>query len=137
MVAKRKIDWQEQLLVQTLIFENQPFEWGKADCCLFAADAVIAMTGVDHAKDFRGKYTTEIGAKRLLSKKGGLETFLDTRLKVIPVDYVQRGDVVLIRTDTGPTLGIYWSGRSAWMQGLDGVKLFMEIKARIIKAWRV
>lgn len=137
MAAKRRIDWQDQLLVQALVYENRPFEWGKADCCLFAADAVLAMTGVDHAADFRGRYTTEIGAKRLLLKKGSLETFLDSELMAIPVDYVQRGDVVLIQTDTGPTLGIYWSGRSAWMQGMTGVALFMEIKNRIIKAWRV
>lgn len=30
-----------------------PFAWGSNDCRLFAADAVQAMTGVDHAAELR------------------------------------------------------------------------------------
>ncbi len=38
---------------------SMPFAWGTHDCALFAADGIEAMTGVDIAAAFRGKYTDE------------------------------------------------------------------------------
>jgi len=45
---------------------NTPFVWGKHDCCLFACDAVLAMTGEDLAGDFRGKYDSALSAVRTM-----------------------------------------------------------------------
>ncbi|UGO51432.1 hypothetical protein QJV44_gp18 [Serratia phage vB_SmaS_Tlacuache] len=135
----KNLDWQEKLLEQVVLREKVKFEWGKHDCCLFAADVVQAMTGVDYASEFRGKYSTEIGAKRLLAKAGedGLTGVLDGKFAQVDLSYVQRGDLVLVQTDAGPALGIYWAGQSVWLQGLEGVQLFINIKDRILKAWRV
>lgn len=49
-----------------------PFAWGTHDCCLWAADAVWAQTGTDHAAEFRGTYETAAGALRALEDAGGL-----------------------------------------------------------------
>lgn len=51
--------------------KGQPFAWGKNDCCLFAADAVQAITGVDIAADFRGKYSNHVDALTLVWKLTG------------------------------------------------------------------
>jgi len=52
---------------------RQPFVWGMHDCVLFAADAVAALTGRDHAAEFRGTYHTEEQAKAGLDGMGGLQ----------------------------------------------------------------
>lgn len=51
---------------------REPFAWGAHDCCLFAADAVLALTGQDHAAGLRGTYTDAMGAVRVLQQLGGL-----------------------------------------------------------------
>jgi hypothetical protein len=49
---------------------GQVFEWGKHDCALLAADAVLAMTGEDLAADYRGKYASRDEARALLAAHG-------------------------------------------------------------------
>jgi hypothetical protein len=60
-------DWPERLekfLAQSK--DKASLEWGSFDCCLFSCDAVLAITGVDLAADFRGEYSSEMGAAKLL-----------------------------------------------------------------------
>lgn len=134
---KRHIDWQVRLLALTESREEVPFEWGKYDCCLFAADVVKEMTGEDYAEPFRGKYTTEEGARALLDEKGGLVEYIDSVLPRKDVNFAQRGDVVLVTTDLGDTLGIFWSMGQVWLHAPEGVKLFPRMKNKITKAWGV
>ena len=61
-------------------YRNAPFEWGECDCCLFAADVVRDLTGVDYAAEFRGRYSTKIGAARLIKPHGDLEGFVSSVL---------------------------------------------------------
>lgn len=56
---------------------DAPFAWGKNDCCLFPADAILAFTGVDIARDFRGKYRSAAGAMRAITKVAGGRTVGD------------------------------------------------------------
>jgi hypothetical protein len=51
---------------------QKPFAWGSNDCCIFAADAVLAMTGVNHATGLRGSYDGALQAARVVSELGGL-----------------------------------------------------------------
>lgn len=117
---------------------DQPFEWGKLDCALFAADAVELMTGEDLASEFRGKYDSEEGAQKALSAAngGGLVGVLNAKLEPVNKEFCQRGDVVLFKTETGPTTGIYWHG-GAFSTSPTGVKYFDAIHNIILKAWRV
>lgn len=49
-----------------------PFAWGTHDCCLFAADGVMAMTGADPCpRGLRG-YATRRGADFRLARYGGV-----------------------------------------------------------------
>lgn len=99
--------------------KTEPFAWGKNDCCLFAADAVLSMTGVDIAGDFRGKYTDEASCMKLLASLGYssvedmIRTELTTKWQMMAVQptFAHRGDILLCRQPGGPALCIV---------GLDG-----------------
>jgi hypothetical protein len=84
---------------------NTPFRWGSQDCCLFAADALLAITGTDIADDFRGKYTDERSAFSLIRTITGGSGTADAVVyaaakhglveRAHPL-LAQRGDLVLI-----------------------------------------
>ncbi|MCU1251539.1 MAG: hypothetical protein JWQ49_4568 [Edaphobacter sp.] len=56
---------------------DMPFVWGSNDCALFAADAILANTGTDIAEDFRGKYTTQLGALKTIREVTGGTSIAD------------------------------------------------------------
>jgi len=63
----RRTDWQSRL-GDYLAGSDGRFKWGNCDCCLAVCDAVMAMTGVDPAEWFRGRYQTEKGAYKMLGE---------------------------------------------------------------------
>lgn len=130
--------WQSALMEFVESRAATPFKWGEQDCALFAADAVLAMTGADFAAEFRGKYKTQTGAARALAKvaKGGLEACLDAKLEPVDTPFVQRGDVVLFAGDMGPTLGIYFNG-GVFSAGPEGSVFLDETYDKILRVWRV
>lgn len=111
-----------------------PFNWGEQDCCLFAADAVRAMTGVDHAKDWRGTYRTEEQAGPVLEQLGGLEACGALAGPEVPPLTACAGDVGLVsdgyRELLGVCVGAHWMVPAKY--GLAALPLS---SAR--KAWRV
>lgn len=131
-------DWPMRLKEVIHASETKPFAWGEFDCCLFAADCVLATIGVDVAADWRGTYDSRESAAALLASLGGAATLADSVLPGRRLPYpmmAQRGDVVLIETPDGQALGIC-AGRfhllPAPIRGLIQLKL-----ARAITAWRV
>lgn len=52
----RREDWPEALSQYVDSIRMKPFVWGSHDCFLMPADAILAMTGVDIAAQFRGTY---------------------------------------------------------------------------------
>ena len=96
---QRKPDWESALGAVLDDYAERPFEWGRADCCLFIADAVQAMTDVDPAAAYRGRYSNETGA-RLALKRHGKTTLVATfdaafGASVEPAR-AHRGDIVQI-----------------------------------------
>ena len=83
----------DQLLCSRL---QTNFAWGIFDCCLFAADVVQAVTGVDPAAPYRG-YRGARQGMRLLQSAGGVGSFA-TRALGFPVrmDLARVGDVVML-----------------------------------------
>lgn len=114
-------------------YKKRPFVWGEADCCLFVADALIALTGTDYAAPFRGKYTTATGAMKALAPYGGLSGYLDSVFQRVPVNMAQRGDIIMAG-DGVYSAGIV-AGRDIWFMDNDGVKPFDRKQGKL--AWRV
>lgn len=130
----KRPNWEMQFAEFCRQRETMPFAWGSNDCVLFAADCVLAMTGVDHAAQFRG-YTTAVHAARLIKKLGGLEAIV-TRALGLPqaLHEVTAGDVVLVQFESCIALGIY-SGNACLGPGKDGI---MAVgRTQILLAWKV
>jgi len=110
-----------------------PFEWGKNDCCLFAANGVLVMTGEDYAKPYRG-YKTAKGALSRLKDIGvdGVATKALGEPK--PPTLAKRGDVVSFESGDGLALGLCIGAKIAAV-GQDG--LIMLPMNQAIQAWSV
>lgn len=134
----KKLNWTIDFIELTSEKKFSPFKWGELDCVLFAADSVLLMTGVDPAKDSRGKYKTEVGAKKHLSSKyGDLFKAWDSKLERLQnINFVQNGDVVLFEGPMGTTSGIYWNG-GVFAPTLEGVRFIDEAHNKLLAAWRV
>ena len=102
----RLANWPQILAQEIEAARTRPFAWGSADCALFVADVVLAMTGHDYAADLRG-YTGRAGAMERIADAGSLEQLVAGLLgEPWPVNSIGRGDVVLIDTPKGEALGI-------------------------------
>lgn len=102
-----KPEWQSAIADLFIERMSAPFVWGLNDCCLLAADAKLAATGVDPAEGFR-TYDDALSAARLVSKLGGMEAigsrFFGPR---IPVECVAFGDIGLIENCGRPCLAVF------------------------------
>ena len=125
-------DWPERLNTFIESRRNAAFVFGETDCCMFAADAVLTITGVDLAADLRGTYSTKLGAAKVLSERGGVAGVVT--LPAIPVLMAGRGDVVMIETPDGPALAVCIGSKIAAMSA-DGLAFVGMDTA--ITAWKV
>ncbi len=123
----------------------EPFQLGSRDCALFVCDAIHAMTGTDVAAEFRGKYTTALGAARRIKRVTGGST-VEHAAEYVTHKYgmpqlttvllAQRGDVVLYDGDEGPALGIVsLNGRDALFVTEQAMRAVPVSQCRA--AWRV
>lgn len=99
-------DWSTRLDALVRQAHRTAFAWGVRDCCLWAADAALAVTGIDHAADVRGTYQDEPGALAVLQRLGGLVGVADRGGPRIAVSRVLDGDVGLVRWAGKPCLGV-------------------------------
>ena len=94
------------------------FSWGTRDCCLLAADLVLAITGIDIAGKFRGKYTTESGAMETIAAVTGGKTVEDAVVWCAAKHgltewqhplFAQRGDLALVSNGANLIAAFVWS----------------------------
>lgn len=88
--------WQDQLSALIQNRRAQAFRWGSNDCCLWVADAVLAITGIDPAHDIRGSYKTARGASSALRMIGGLTGAGERCGASIPPLCAASGDVGIV-----------------------------------------
>lgn len=130
-------DWEDRLGRLVEARRDMPFAWGKNDCALFAAAAVKAMTGVDFAKAFRGRYRTQRGAAAALRRygQGTLTRTLNACFgpSVKPA-FLQRGDVTMHKGAVGIVMG-----ENAVFVGAEGERdgLVRINRAEWSKGWRI
>lgn len=113
---------------------SRPFSWGEHDCCLFAADCVMAVCDFDPCLKIRGRYHSKAGALRVLKNEfGNLQKGVSGFFNTIPVEQARRGDVVMFEGDEGFTLGILWANK-IWAVTDIGVRPVDKI---LTMAWRI
>jgi len=120
MTVRRVDDWALQLddLVSRRV--REPFAWGVNDCALFAADAVLAMTGIDFAAGMRGKSAKS--AMRFVRVSGGLEEIVSDVLgPMCGTSQVSDGDLVLVRTRKGAAVAVVIGTGLATAPGPNGL----------------
>jgi hypothetical protein len=137
---RRKEGWERRLDETIRAAFGRPFSWGSFDCCLFAADCVGVLTGIDPAQQFRG-YKTARGAAGVLRRNGGVAGVASRMARQngaeeIRPAFAQRGDVVLIKAPRGESLGVVGlDGRTALVPDKVGLRAVpLTLAAR---AWRI
>lgn len=98
-------DWQTRLTCYLADCARAPFRPGHHDCMLFVAGAVLAMTGVDLARGWRG-YRTLSEGQRSLRRKGYADHVSLVRTLLPEIIRPRPGDVAVIQTPDGPGVGI-------------------------------
>ena len=121
-MAQRFSDWQTRLQAYLGCIAREPLAYGQHDCALFAADAVRAMTGVDFAAPYRGKYATLAGGLRLLARAGFADHVALARAHLTPVAVAlaMPGDLAVFDTEAGLALGVV-QGAAVYVLHVDGV----------------
>lgn len=109
----RRDDWEARLAEVLATAVAQPFAWGIQDCCLFAADCVQALTGIDFADEFRGTYDdADSAAMRLIAVTGTTEIAIAINEyfkfpRLGNVAFAARGDLALFKNERDQdTLGV-------------------------------
>lgn len=131
-------DWPERLAALVAARMETPFAWGVNDCCCFAADAALAVTGADPFAAHRGRYSTEAGAEDVVGP-GGLARFAEGLMRdfgaeEVPVAAAQRGDWVLVTAGNMPLVGVVLGGQVA-APGTRGLA-FLPFR-RAERAWGI
>ena len=137
-------DWEQRLHAFIDGRKTSPFAWGSNDCCLWAADAVLAMTGIDIADKFRGKYDSEASCMAMLKSLGysDIETMIRKELtswQLTPVQptFAHRGDLVMSMQANQPALCVVGlDGKHSLGVGERGL---MKINTYhdCVQAWRI
>lgn len=97
-------DWPQRLSACIDAARSVPFTFGAHDCCTFADDCVVAITGKSRMGDLRGAYAGSISASRLIRQHGGLRAAVIARLGPC-ASRARRGDVVMFMSAGREALG--------------------------------
>lgn len=128
--------WEADLAAYIASVRSLPYAYGKHDCGMFAAGAVLAMTGEDPGAPFRGQYANEIGCAKALKKfgAGDLVSTLDSLFTPCLAGFARRGDLVWNGTAVGVSMGAHalFVGQEGDREGLIRVP-----RAEWTRAWRV
>jgi hypothetical protein len=116
---------------------STPFRWGRNDCCIFAADAMLAITGEDPMAEHRG-YRLAREAMKIIGGSKQLFNFAGTVLigqcyRAVPLAFATLGDVVGIIQNRRQTLGVHL-GNVIAAPGKRGVEFLRTTE--ILHAWR-
>jgi hypothetical protein len=131
----RPEDWPRLLDEYVDRARAKPFAWGTHDCISFTCGWYTAMTGCNPFAPFAGKYDSETAAFRVMHGKGVhmMEEAGDYLFEVAfrkPVEFAQRGDIVLAENALGVSLG----NRGAFLT-VEGLGFVLSHKFQI--AWSV
>lgn len=107
------------------------FDYGKWDCVLLAAGAVLALTGEDRLAGVAA-WTDEKSAKRAMASRGGLLKAVSGKLEEVPISLAMRGDIGAIEVGQVPMLVVI-EGMSLVGAGLNGLERVH--RRHLVMAW--
>lgn len=110
-------DWRGRLAAELRNWKDRPFAYGQADCALFTAACVKAVTGHDPARGFRG-YRTEAEGLRKVRAKGFASHVAVFEACLSPTSRPQAGDVAVVEIDGQEAVGIV-QGRGVYLMSID------------------
>ena len=128
-------NWPSRFAALVASVRARPFEWGKHDCCLWAASAVLAITGRDPGAQWRAGYRTGRAALLILGSIGGLEAAGAMSGRPIAPALACEGDVGLVTWPCG-TRSLAVRSTDAWMCAGDAGLVFLPLDAAS-HAWGV
>lgn len=118
-------------------YRNRPIVWGTTDCVRAARFHLLQM---GHKPPPMPQYRSAIGAKRALTRVGGMMTVFDALLPRIAPARMLAGDVALLPGTSGfdsvcISLGMKFAG---WAEDYEDVGMMNLIisPADIVAAWR-
>lgn len=121
MTLKRRHDWRDHLNAYLAEIKSAPIDWGVHDCGVgLASRAIEAMTGVDIAAQWRGRYGSATAALRMLRDDGfvDLEALVCSLLPAVHPSTGQIGDIALMPTaDALDALGVVVGDRILVLTG--------------------
>lgn len=126
----RKEDWPERFHEALLERSEHSFTWGETDCLMTVCTFLEVITGVNPGSAYRGQYTTEAGALRII-RAGGCSSMeeLVSQLAAaqgyaeISPRLAQRGDLIALDGPEGTAFGVVsLNGREAIFAALDGLR---------------
>lgn len=102
-------NWQKALVAVASTHVTQDGEWGQTDCLMSVGDAIEAVVGVNPFEQFRGKYSTELGAAKTM-RQHDCEDVLEVFAKFVQLTevnrfQVRRGDVAVVIIQGQPHAG--------------------------------
>jgi hypothetical protein len=117
-------DWRDRLAecVNSRI-GTQP-EWGTNDCMMWAADCVLAQTGVDDLATYRGKYKSAQGGLRVLMRRHKFKQPIELMDLLwgprLHISQAMHGDLVVSAdlgepAGMGPSIGLCYGVRSLFV----------------------
>lgn len=140
-------DWPRRLAEFVAERRGRPFAWGEHDCCLLAADWVLAATGTDLAAAWRGRYRTALEAARLARETGVASAGDPIGVQNWPAEaglgseyprcWLRRGDLALVRARPEHSilaLGVCL-GTDVISPGLEGAVFTATMDA--LAGWRI
>lgn len=98
--------WRPAFVAAIDAHRGHAFVWGEHDCAILAADCVLAVTGIDPAEPFRGRYATKKEAAAVLAE-AGYETAVAVvagRFREIHPSQAVVADIAVVATRQGPAL---------------------------------
>lgn len=119
---------------------SKAFRFGEDDCMLFIAGVLLALTGVDVAKDIRGTYSDEASAIIALHALTGKTGFCEGVGAILGEHGLREGineevpSVCIVSVGRHEVGGVYYRGK-VWCFQPSGYVIFE--KNRIIKSWVV
>lgn len=132
---RRLVDWRARLTAYLAQVSGKSFRPGRHDCALFVAGAVEAMTGVDHARGWRGYRSLATGQKKLEARGFADHIALIANIlpEVSPI-MAQVGDLAVVESDGDQALGIV-QGAYVYVLRPDGAGLVLLTD--VTRAFRV